>query len=465
MRVVHPICLLAASCVVLLATTAVASVRRVPTQFATIQAAVSASSTGDTVLVAPGTYSGPGNRDIDLRGKDITLRSEAGAASTALVAAGTELDPHRVVSYLGLSTATVLEGFTLTGGHAGTGGAVRAEGAATVRECVISGNDAVVGGGVALPLASSHLVIEDTSIEMNHASQGGGVAVERGTLVIRRSIIRGNDCSGDNPGFVRGGGVAVVPSSGAPLPQVTLEDCQITGNVANRGGGVMMRPSTVELTRCTIAANAARTQGGGLYNAGGSILATDCIVWDNGAVEGSFYYDDSGDSPAWTGFYCSIVDFDGMAGDWPAGLFTGTFDASPLFCAPTFWQDAPTIDGAFQVAENSPALPQNNGCGRQLGMHGQGCAALDVPPEAVDPSLPMVKIVANPALHGRLRLSVGSGIDAALDIEVYGTDGRRVWGAPVEPSSDRSIVLGPGVYFVRSALGTKRETQKVVVMP
>jgi hypothetical protein len=45
-----------------------AMVRDVPESYPTIQAAIDASVPGDTVLLSPGTYRGPGNRQIELRG-------------------------------------------------------------------------------------------------------------------------------------------------------------------------------------------------------------------------------------------------------------------------------------------------------------------------------------------------------------------------------------------------------------
>jgi len=78
----------------------------------TIKAGISASVSGDTVLVADGTYSGTGNQEINFGGRLITVRSENGPAACVLDGGGAAV---RIFVFNAAETAdTVLDGFTIT---------------------------------------------------------------------------------------------------------------------------------------------------------------------------------------------------------------------------------------------------------------------------------------------------------------------------------------------------------------
>ena len=76
----------------LLPAAARAATLNVPAQYPTIQAGVNAAVNGDTVLVADGTYSGPGNRDIDfLAAKTSPLPLNTARPAPSLTAAAQRL--------------------------------------------------------------------------------------------------------------------------------------------------------------------------------------------------------------------------------------------------------------------------------------------------------------------------------------------------------------------------------------
>ncbi len=98
------------------------------THLPTIRAAVDVAAQGDTIILSPGTYSGPGNRDVDVQGKAITIQGSLPddptvVEQTVIDCAGSLKEPHRAF-YIVDCNGVVLSGLTITHGLSSAGGAV-----------------------------------------------------------------------------------------------------------------------------------------------------------------------------------------------------------------------------------------------------------------------------------------------------------------------------------------------------
>jgi len=156
--------------------------------FAAIQAAIDAASDGQTVVVADGRYRGDGNRDLDFKGKAITVRSLNGPQQCIIDAEGriapggnyADADYHRAfVFHSGETVASVVEGFTVLGGvHASGAGFLCTNGSSpTIRGNVIRDNivDYDWDGGAGIGVWDGAApVIEDNVICNNFCDEGGG---------------------------------------------------------------------------------------------------------------------------------------------------------------------------------------------------------------------------------------------------------------------------------------------------
>jgi hypothetical protein len=299
----------------------------VPGDEPTIQEGVRAADDGDTVLVAPGTYS----ENIKIFNKNIVLASYYILDGNAQFIENTVIDGSApahpdtgscVIIAYGQDYSTVLEGFTLTGGT-GTawqdlhdqlfyregGGVLMDLCAPIIRNNHIVDNEATStaggmasAGGGGIRSGDSNPLIEGNIVENNRGRYGAGIVMFYSTGVIRRNVIIDNTGGQD----FGGGGIWL---SGDGL--TVIENNTIVGNSSTGGG-----------TGGT---------GGAIFLAG-DIYARNNIVWGNTqSTAGQLY----GTRQSEVIYNCVEGGYEGL----------GNIDQDPLFA-----------DDSYTLSANSPCI-------------------------------------------------------------------------------------------------------------
>jgi hypothetical protein len=292
------------------------AILRVPLEYPTIQAAIDAADHGDAVVISPGTYTGPGNRDIDFRGKAISVRSEnpadhEGVASTIIDCNGSPTDNHTGFVFANYEDSnSVLAGLTITNGYAHIGAGINCGGASpTVADCVFRANTALADGGAAYTgsmtsspvfsnctfvqnralggdggavcyyTADSPIMFDCTFLGNSAADGGGALAYQRGlfgSAVLADCTFNGNSGSG---------GGALADYARGPGGILDIIDCRFTNNLAiGSGGAVDSQTVLLNLANCILSGNSAQVSGGGINNRG-NISMTNCALRQNLAAQ------------------------------------------------------------------------------------------------------------------------------------------------------------------------------------
>ena len=315
--------------------------------------------------MAPGTYTGTGNRNLDFQGKDLVLRSEAGARLTIVDVAGSDEDPARgILLGPGLTQATVLEGFTILNGFMvqGTGPTAKLE---SEQRHDLSGAGIMIRGFCSP-------TVRDCVVR-NCFSQftGGGLGVELGAAPRLENIVVTGCAAG-----IQGGGISVETGADA-----TLIGCVLTGNRSINGGAAHFSPGAATLTDCLLAGNAADGRGGGIdVILFARVRLERTILWNNCGGDGrSVFVDPAIAAPDADGFLqleCCVVDTTSMSDVANVTEFVAdNVFTDPFFCMASACGEAPTSSGDYAVAGSSPALPQNSPCGATIGPSTHGCAS------------------------------------------------------------------------------------------
>jgi predicted outer membrane repeat protein len=392
---------------------------RVPGYVSNIQEAIDLTSSGDTVLVAPGTYTGTGNRDLDYGGRNIVVISEEGPEFTIIDCEGSQSDPHRAFNFItGENSSAILEGFTITGGYGQfmdgyyIGGAVYLDNTTPIiKSCVFDQNNAESGGAIycdnASPTFNECLFVTNTAtiqggaVESNNGAptfnecefstntatiQGGAVASINGSPTFNNCDFIGNGgggkggaiagydaisimnvCTFDNNSALNGGAIHFDSFVGKRSSNVSLDSCLLFENISQTNGGAAFfgYNTSASLHNCTLADNQADV-GSGIYTQSSDFLIVENCIIAYGISGEAIYCDE----PGIPDITCSDI-YGNFGGDWVgcisslAGI-NFNFSDDPMFC------DRITDDYRLNYP-SSPCYNGNTPCNELVGALTIGC--------------------------------------------------------------------------------------------
>jgi hypothetical protein len=387
----------------------------------TIQAGIDSAASGDTVLLADGTYTGVGNRNIRYLGKALTVVSQSGDPTLCTVdclylARGFIFDP-------GDSPGAVLEGITVYRGRciesfppadSGGGGIWCDQASPTIRSVALSScdaemygggmwcsggaapvlvgvvfteNSAAVGGGMYCVDSSPEL--SDVTFFDNYAGlpgAGGGMFCEGGVPLLTRVQFL------ENIGDAGTGGLELAHNCDAELREVTfsanvglnsigglhcsdssplIENCTFSWNWGSWAGAIALTGSSAPaITECTLFGNTGDEDGAvACYDESSPVLERTIIA---GSPHGEAVFCPSYSNCTVTLSCCNVYGNEG--GDWTGCIadqygVNGNFSEDPLFCNPGL--------GNFWLEQGSPCLPgfhpTDYDCGGVVGAYDMGC--------------------------------------------------------------------------------------------
>lgn len=288
-----------------------AATRRVPQDYSTIQAAVTACASGDIVLIAAGTYTGSGNRGITFPTINaITIRSVSGPATCII-----DCDHQAQAFFLkSPNPATArFEGLTIREGRLdgtyypayGRGGGISVNSTdATIENCAFEDCIGAQFGG-ALSLYWGESTVSNCTFErstMTPVGSGGAIAAVGGDYTIIDCHFDSNSCQNYGGGLYLGAArgsvsrcvfvsnsISTIGGGGLGCNEtldMVVSNCAFAGNSAPEGSAIYTKESSLAFESCTAAYNIWVGATGGLYAEGATRpIIRNSIFYSNGGGE------------------------------------------------------------------------------------------------------------------------------------------------------------------------------------
>jgi parallel beta-helix repeat protein/predicted outer membrane repeat protein len=266
----------------LVAVTGHATIIHVPADQPTIQDGLLASTNGDTVLVAPGTYV----ENVSFFGRDVVLASLFLTTGDTSYISTTIIDGDSSGSVIRFtnneSSAAVVTGLTLQNGFADPGAGILIEGAGPVISYnIITGNHSGGnGGGIGCAFEGTPEITHNRFLDNSAAGDGGAISCYITNATISDNVFRGN--SATSAGAIQCG-YCTGP---------TITGNTIIGNSSTAGAGaIFLFESNPTISLNTIDSNTAGEAGGAMFLAyctspviDGNFLRGNTAGTDGGAI-------------------------------------------------------------------------------------------------------------------------------------------------------------------------------------